>query len=225
MLKLFCCLVVGLMAGTQVAFAQAAAQVPKSSDDSPKAGQKQDLPVVTRIMAYGKKQEGKVWREEVTDERLHRLFDLADTKKEGVVTKEQLTVAAVKLEAEQPQGGRRGGQDGGGFGGGPGGGGPGGGPGGRGGFGGGPGGFGGRPQIGMLLPRFIQDELKLSDAQKQQVMDLQKEIDAKLDNILTDEQKKQFKEMKENAGRGGPNGRGPGGPGGRGGPPPEGPPQ
>jgi hypothetical protein len=208
MLKLSCCVVVAAMAGNLVAFAQESSPS-KSQGDAPRVDQKQkDLAVVTRIMSYGKKQEGKVWRDEITDERLFRLFDLADTKKEGVVTKEQVVTAATKLEAEQPQGGRRGGPDGGG------------GPGGRGGFGGGPGGFGGRPQMGVLMPRFIQDELKLSDAQKQQVADLQKEVEAKLDTILTDEQRKRYKEMKDNPGRGGPNGRGPGG---RGGPPQDGP--
>ena len=75
------------------------------------------------------------------------------------------------------------------------------------------GGFGARPQLGDFMPRFVQDELKLSDAQKQQLADLQKALDAKLDTILTDDQKKQYKEMKENSGRGGP-----GGPNGRGGP-------
>jgi uncharacterized membrane protein YgcG len=189
---------------------------PKSKNEPAKSDQKPtELPAVTRMMAYGKKEPGKVWRDEVTDERLFKLFDLADTKKAGVVTKEQVVVAATKLEAEQPP---RGGQDGGpGFGGGPGGG-PGGGfGGGRGGFGGGPpGGFRGRPPLGVIMPPFVQDELKLSDAQKQQLADLQKDVDAKLDTILNDDQKKQYKEMKENpgpGGRGGPGG-GPGGPGG-----------
>ena len=37
---------------------------------------------------------------------------------------------------------------------------------------------------------------------------MQKEVESKLDGILTAEQKKQYKEMRENAGRGGPGGRG-----------------
>ncbi|HEY3963820.1 MAG TPA: EF-hand domain-containing protein [Planctomycetaceae bacterium] len=223
MLKLSFCLLAAVLSWNFVALAQVSAP---PTDQKPK-----DLPVVTKMMAYGKKQEGKVWREEVTDERLLRLFDLADTKKEGVVTKEQLVTAATKLEAEQPPGGRRGGEDGGGPGGGRGRGGFGGGPGGgggRGGFGGGPGGgFGGRPQMGVVMPNFVQDELGLSETQKKEVAELQKELDAKLNKILTDDQKKKYQEMKENPGRGGPNGRGPGGrggpggPGGRGGPPSE----
>jgi uncharacterized membrane protein YgcG len=246
MLKLSFCLLAAVLSWNFVALAQVSAP---PTDQKPK-----DLPVVTKMMAYGKKQEGKVWREEVTDERLLRLFDLADTKKEGVVTKEQLVTAATKLEAEQPPGGRRGGEDGGGPGGGRGRGGFGGGPGGfggggrragfgggsgRGGFGGGPGEdpggnrggsggvLGGRPQMGVVMPNFVQDELGLSETQKKEVAELQKELDAKLNKILTDDQKKKYQEMKENPGRGGPNGRGPGGrggpggPGGRGGPPSE----
>ena len=58
------------------------------------------------------------------------------------------------------------------------------------------------------MPPFVQDELKLSDAQKKQISDLQKEYEAKLDNVLSEEQRKQYAEMKQNSGRGGPGGRG-----------------
>lgn len=88
-----------------------------------------------------------------------------------------------------------------------------GGKGGKGGFpGGGP---GMRPQPGQLMPVFIQDRLKLSDDQKKQVADLQKEVDAKIDKLLTDDQKAEFKKLKEQ-GPGGPGGGFPGGPGGGG---------
>jgi hypothetical protein len=205
MLKLSFLLLVAEMAFGSVALAQVAAP--------PATQNEKDFPAVTKMMGYGKKQEGKVFRDEVTDERLLRLFDLADTEKAGVVTKEQLVVAATKLEAEQPQGGRRGRGEGGGPGGG--------GPGGRNGFGGR--GGGGRPPLGVIMPRFVQEELTLSESQRQQVADLQKELDTKLDSILTDEQRRKYKDMKENPGRGGPNGRGPGdrGPGDREGRPPE----
>lgn len=96
--------------------------------------------------------------------------------------------------------------------------------GGKGGFGGkgGPGGFGGfGPAIGQVMPVFVQDQLKLTDEQKKQLEALQKDIDAKLDKLLTDEQRKQLKEMKERGGRpGGPGGFGGGRPGGPGGNPP-----
>jgi outer membrane protein assembly factor BamB len=89
-------------------------------------------------------------------------------------------------------------------------------PGGRGGPGGGRrGGFGGPPQIGQILPSFVQERLKLKAEQKKQLEDLQKEADTNLAKILTDGQNKQLKEMREGFGRGGPGGFG-GPPGGRG---------
>jgi len=88
--------------------------------------------IVTRMMAFDKNKDGKLTKDEVTDVRLHALFDRADTNKDGVVTKEELMALAAKLEADMGQDGGRGGF------GGPGGRGP-GGPGGR-----GPGGPGGR---------------------------------------------------------------------------------
>src|SRR5258708_35029152 len=89
--------------------------------------------IVTRMMAFNKKKDGKLTKDEVTDERLHRLFDQADANKDGIVTKEELMALAAKLEAEGGQGGGPGG---------PGGRGP-GGPGGFGPGGGGPCGAGG----------------------------------------------------------------------------------
>jgi Spy/CpxP family protein refolding chaperone len=86
----------------------------------------------------------------------------------------------------------------------------------------GKGGFGGGMRPGQILPSFMQDALKLTDEQKQKVADLQKDVDAKLDTILTAEQKDQLKQMRER-GPGGPGGKdgkdGPGGKGGKGGPP------
>jgi len=79
------------------------------------------------------------------------------------------------------------------------------------------GGPGGPPRIGQILPGFLQDELGLNDDQKKRLRDLQKEAEAKLDGLLTAEQRKQLKEMREGFGRGGP-----GGPGGPDGPPPDG---
>ena len=128
------------------------------------------------MMAFDKNKDGKLTKEEVTDERLHRLFDQADANKDGVVTKEELMALAAKLDEEsrrraaaaaaaarragRPR--RRG---------------P-GGPGGRGRF--------GPPQPGQILPPFLQEQLKLTADQKKQLDALQKEVDAKLDKILTD---------------------------------------
>jgi Spy/CpxP family protein refolding chaperone len=85
----------------------------------------------------------------------------------------------------------------------------------KGGFGGGFGGFG-RP--GQIMSTFIQDQLKLSDDQKKQVADLQKETEDKIDKILTEEQRKQYKEIRERGPGGGfgKGGFGKGGPGGKG---------
>lgn len=84
------------------------------------------------------------------------------------------------------------------------------------GMGGGPGGmrmvFGGPP--GTLLPGPLQDDLKLIDDQKKAVEKLQKETEEKLVAIMTDEQKKQWKEMKDRfpgPGGGRPGGGGTGG--------------
>ncbi len=90
--------------------------------------------------------------------------------------------------------------------------------GGRRGFG--PGGFGrpgGTSQPGQIMPAGTQERLQLTEEQKKQLAELQKEIDGKLGSILTDEQKKQLKDMQQGGGRGGfggPGGRGPGGFGG-----------
>jgi spore coat protein CotH len=79
----------------------------------------------------------------------------------------------------------------------------------------GPGGPGMRSvRPGEVLPMPLQDMLQLSEAQRKQLADLQKEVDGKLERILNDEQNKQFKKLRE---------RGPGGFGGPGGPPPGGP--
>lgn len=95
---------------------------------------------------------------------------------------------------------------------------------------GGPGGFAMRmPQIGEVIPSFLHQMLGVTDAQKKQLAALQKEVDAKIEKIFTEEQRKQLKEMRERGpgvmafgGPGGPPG-GPGGPGGGPGGPPGGP--
>jgi Spy/CpxP family protein refolding chaperone len=170
--------------------------------------------MVARMMTLDKNMDGKLTKDEVTDSRLQSLFERADTDMDGVLTKEELTafftkeVAALNAQGGGPAGGGPGGPGGqGGPGrGGPGGGGP-GGPGG--GFG-----PGGPPKPGQILPPFAQETLKLTDEQKKQLADLQKDVDAKLAKILTDEQKKQLQEMRP-MGPGGPGGgpgRGSGGP-------------
>ena len=87
-------------------------------------------------MAFNKAKNGKLTKEELTDKRLHALFDRADANKDGIVTRGELEVLYQKEKLE-----------GGGFGGGP------GGPGGdkgkdKKGFKG----KGGPPQPGVVLP-------------------------------------------------------------------------
>ncbi|CAN5569394.1 hypothetical protein BH11PLA2_BH11PLA2_36070 [soil metagenome] len=79
--------------------------------------------------------------------------------------------------------------------------------GGKGGPGGGRGGF----KIGQVLPPFMAEQLKLTEEQKTQIAAIEADIKAKMDKILTEDQKKMLA-----AGGGG---RGPGGDGGgKGGP-------
>jgi outer membrane protein assembly factor BamB len=125
-----------------------------------------------------------------------------------------VTTAVTDNQRKPPAGGGFGG----GFPGGPGR--PGGGPG-RGGPGGGRGGVGpgGFAPPGQLLPPFLRDRLNLTDEQKKQLDALQKDVDGKLDKILTDEQRQQYQEMRDGLRGGGfgPGGRGGFGPGGFGG--------
>jgi poly(3-hydroxybutyrate) depolymerase len=55
---------------------------------------------------------------------------------------------------------------------------------------------------GTVLSSRVQDNLKLTDEQKKKFEELQKEVDAKVQKILTEDQNKQLKDLKENAGRG-----------------------
>jgi hypothetical protein len=90
------------------------------------------------------------------------------------------------------------------------------------------------PLPGEFLSTFKREKLKLTEAQTKEMADIQKDLDAKLDKLLTDDQKHQIEEFKKSpfapgpgggpasGGPGGPGpGRGPGGPrvaGGPGGP-------
>jgi hypothetical protein len=216
------------LACAAVLFAQAPTVKAADEPAKDKAKDYSNAPLVVRMMAFDKKGDGKLTKDEVTDERLKRLFDQADTDKDGVVTKEELMALAAKLDAEQSAG--RGGRGQRGPGGpppgdrgpgGPGDGGPDGPPPGDRGPGGPGGGRFGPPRPGQILPTFVQESLKLTASQKKQLDELQKDVDAKLAKILTDEQKTQLKEMRPGRGPGGPGGPGggPGGPGGDGPPP------
>ncbi len=66
------------------------------------------------------------------------------------------------------------------------------------------------PQPGKIFSPTQQDTLKLSDAQKKRLGEIQKEIDARLETLLTEDQKTQLQTMQRRPAGGGP---------GRGGPP------
>jgi hypothetical protein len=174
---------------------------------------------VAKLMAFNKAKDGKLTKDELTDKRLHALFDRADTSKAGYVTRAELEALfqREKLEGGGGPGGDKGkGPKG--FG-----------PGDKGGgpndpFGKG-GGFKGKggPQPGVVLTPLFQDILNLSDAQRTKLAELQKDVDAKLDKILTPEQKSQLKEMSTQKGfpPGGGDKKGPPPGGEKKGPPPD----
>lgn len=69
----------------------------------------------------------------------------------------------------------------------------------------GPGGFGTAPATVLSPP--VQESLKLTAEQKTEIAELQKEVDARLQKILTEEQNKQLKGLQQTGrGRGGPGG-------------------
>jgi hypothetical protein len=154
--------------------------------------------LVTRMMEFDKDKDGKLTKDEVTDKRLHRLFARSDANNDGTVTKEELARLAAKAESNSR--GRS-------FGFGP--------------PGGGPGGFMMMPpRPGEILSPMAQQRLRLSPEQKAQLASIQKEVDERLDKILSDEQKKQLEEMRQRGpggfgprGDGPPGGFGPGGAG------------
>lgn len=172
-----------LAGGVLLVIALASAQPPrdeKGKEGSARPSDREGL--VARMMTFDKNGDGKLTKEEVTDERMQRLFERADANKDGTVTKEELTALAAQ-EGAIGNTGR---------------------PGGRPGEGRFPGGFGQRPVPGQVMSSFLQEALKLTADQKKQMEELQKDVDGRIEKILTAEQKAQLKEMRE---------RGPGFPG------------
>jgi hypothetical protein len=172
----------GIGCGFLIAASIVAAQRP--GGNRPAAQRSADADdLVARMMEFDKDRDGKLTKAEVTDTRLHRLFERADTDNNATVTKAELAALAAR-EQSKVHTGRPG----------------------FGGPGGGPGGFMmGMPRPGEILTPLIQQRLRLTAAQKSQIEDLQKEVDAKLNAILTDEQKKQLNELRQR----GPGGFGP----------------
>jgi len=142
---------------------------------------------VNRMMAFNKAKDGKLTKEELTDSRLHFLFERADANKDGVVTREELEALYTRESAQDAGKGDKGGF---------------GDKGDKGKgdkcFGKGDKGFGkGKgPQIGTVLPDFVQDALNLTDAQRKDLTDLQKDVDSRLEKILNDDQRKMLRDMR-----------------------------
>ena len=61
-------------------------------------------------------------------------------------------------------------------------------------------GFGTPP--GTILASRVQDDLKLTNEQKKKIEELQKQVDAEIQKVLTEVQNKQLKDLKDNASRG-----------------------
>ena len=78
------------------------------------------------------------------------------------------------------------------------------------GFGGPPGG-GMRPRPGEVLPAPLRDALRLTDEQRKKFDELQREVDGKVEQLLTEDQRATLKRVRE-AGPKGPPGGFPGGP-------------
>ena len=177
---------VSLILMTSLSLAQPPGRQPGGRGGEERGGERRSTSpekMVEQMMAYDANKDGKLTKAELTDDRLQRLFTQADADKDGSVTKEEWTTHFSK---QPPMGGR----------------GP-GGPDGPGGPGGPPGGGrGGPPKPGEILPDFIRDMLKLTEAQTKQLQQLQKEVDAKLDKILTAEQKQELKQMGDRRPRG-----------------------
>ncbi len=72
---------------------------PKREESSPDA-------FVTRMMAYDANHDGKLTRNEITDDRLLELFDRADTNHDGIVTKTELRALylaeSARFENDRP---------------------------------------------------------------------------------------------------------------------------
>jgi hypothetical protein len=72
-------------------------------------GQMDSTAMVQKIMAFDKNGDGKLTRDEVTDQRLISLLTRADTNADGSVTKEELTTL-FQNESQGNMGGGKGGQ-------------------------------------------------------------------------------------------------------------------
>jgi hypothetical protein len=106
--------------------------------------------------------DGALTPAEVTDVRLQQLLKQADRDSSGSVTREEL-IAAMNNQGGGPKAGGHG-----------------------------DGGHGGAPRPGEIMPGFMQDQLQLTESQRQQLAALQAQVDAQLVQILTAQQIQQL---------------------------------
>lgn len=181
---------VNLGLGLLVGVASLQAQPPARENRAPTNPARSAL---ERLLTLDANKNGSLEKSEVPDARLADLFQRADANKDGVASGEELTKYLEKEAADLPPGGFGGGPGSGGDFFGPFGFGPGPGPGGP-----PPGGF--RPERmgipGQVLPPFLADELDLSEEQRAQVSELQREVDARLAKILKENQNRRLQEMR-----------------------------
>ncbi len=129
---------------------------------------------VNRLMTYDADGDGKLSKAEVTDSRLLPLLQRCDANNDGIVTRDEL-MAQISKEAATParpgnnaaQTAPRTGTE-----------------------------VYGPPGPGQILPPFVIDELKLTDLQRSQLQELQKDVDTRLAKILTPEQLEQLRQSR-----------------------------
>lgn len=119
--------------------------------------------LLEQLMSLDVNSDGALTPAEVMDPRLQLKLRQADVNGNGAVTREEL-IAAMSSQSGGPQSGGR------------------------------PGGGGqvAPPRPGEILPGFVQDQLQLTDSQRQQLVALQAQVDVQLAQILTAQQLQQL---------------------------------
>jgi hypothetical protein len=151
---------------------------PSRYDSSPDA-------FINRMMAFDANHDGKLTRAEIADDRLLELFDRADTNHDGIVTRAELKALYIaessRFDDNRGPGPGRGGPP----------------PhddhGDR--------GRGGPPpmreQPGQVLSESIQRMINLTPDQRAGLAEIQRDVDTRLDRLLTADQKAQLKRLED----------------------------
>ena len=85
-------------------FLTGSAQAQRAPQPAEKPKPSAEAELVVKMMAFDKNKDGVLTKDEITDERLLKLFERADKNKDGKVTKEEL----IALVAAEGAGGERG---------------------------------------------------------------------------------------------------------------------